>query len=105
MPKFLYVKRLPLVLLILGLVICLGAPMLGLAGTAFAMIGAFNALGANGISDPHALAGHIGTVLTSTMVGLIVSATIGVPLILVGLVLHFANRKPTAPAPGPTALS
>jgi len=104
-PKFLYVKRLPLVLLILGLVICLGAPLVGMAGTVFSMIGAFNTLGANGINDPHALAGHIGTVLTCTMVGLIVSATIGVPLILVALVLHFGNRKPAAPANSPTALS
>jgi hypothetical protein len=95
------VKRLPLVLLILGLVICLGAPMIGLAGTAFAMIGAFNNLGATGVSDPKALAGHIGTVLTSTMVGLIISGTIGAPLALVGLVLHFAATKPRAPEARP----
>lgn len=90
-------KRLPLVLLILGLVICLGAPMIGMAGTAFAMIGAFNTLGAAGISDPKALAGHIGTVLTCTMLGLIVSATIGLPMILVGLVLQFTKPKPPVP--------
>jgi hypothetical protein len=91
------VKRLPLVLLVLGLVIFLGAPMLGLAGTVFAMVGAFDTLGATGISDPKALAGHIGTVLTSTMVGLIISGTIGAPLAIAGLVLHFAERKPAGP--------
>ncbi len=89
-------KRLPLVLLILGLVIFLGAPMLGLAGTVFGMIGAFTTLGATGVSDPKALAGHIGTVLTSTMVGMIISGTIGAPLLIVALVLHFAP-KPRAP--------
>jgi hypothetical protein len=91
------VKRLPLVLLILGLVIFLGAPMVGLAGTVFAMVGAFNTLGATGISDPKALAGHIGTVLTSTMVGMIISGTLGAPLLIAGLVVHFAVRKPTGP--------
>ena len=98
-------KRLPLVLLILGLVIFLGAPLVGMAGTVFGMVGAFDTLGANGISDPKALAGHIGTVLVSTMVGLIISGTIGAPLLIVGLVLHFAARKPAAPARSPTALS
>jgi flagellar motor component MotA len=95
------VKRLPLVLLIAGLVICLGAPLVGMAGTVFGMIGAFDTLGANGISDPKALAGHIGTVLMSTMVGLLISGTIGAPLLIVGLVLHFATRKPSAPQTGP----
>ena len=94
-------KRLPLVLLILGLVIFLGAPMLGLAGTVFAMVGAFNTLGATGISDPKALAGHMGTVVMSTMVGMIISGTVGAPLLIAGLVLHFAARKPTAPQAGP----
>jgi biopolymer transport protein ExbB/TolQ len=87
-------KRLPLGLLIVGLVTLLCAPLLGLAGTVFAMVGAFDTLGATGISDPKALAGHIGTVLMSTMVGLIISGTIGAPIAIVGLVLHFAARKP-----------
>lgn len=91
-------KRLPLFLLIFGLVIFLGAPTVGLAGTVFGMIGAFNTLGATGISDPKALSGHIGTVLTSTMVGLIVSGTIGGPMIVIALVLHFATRQPRAPS-------
>jgi len=91
------VKRLPLVLLIAGLGTFIAAPMLGLAGTVLGMIGAFDTLGANGISDPKALSGHIGTVLMSTMVGLLVSGTIGVPLILAALVLHFTARKPHDP--------
>ncbi len=45
------------------------SPMIGLTGTVWGMIGAFNALGANGISDPKALAGKIGEVLIATHVG------------------------------------
>jgi biopolymer transport protein ExbB len=47
--------------------------MIGLTGTVWGMIGAFNALGANGISDPKALAGKIGEVLIATMSGLVVA--------------------------------
>jgi biopolymer transport protein ExbB len=49
------------------------SPMIGLTGTVWGMIGAFNALGANGISDPKALAGKIGEVLIATMAGLVVA--------------------------------
>jgi biopolymer transport protein ExbB len=49
------------------------SPMIGLTGTVWGMIGAFNALGANGISDPKALAGKIGEVLVATMSGLLVA--------------------------------
>jgi len=49
------------------------APMIGLTGTVWGMIGAFQALGANGISDPKALAGKIGEVLIATMSGLVVA--------------------------------
>ena len=49
------------------------SPMIGLTGTVWGMIGAFNALGANGISDPKALAGKIGEVLIATMSGLVVA--------------------------------
>ncbi len=97
LPKLCRVKRLPLVLPILGLVFALGGPMVGLIGTVLAMIGAFNQLGANGINDPQALATDIGTSLISTMSGLVVGVALGLPLIVIALVLHFATRKPRAP--------
>ena len=49
------------------------APMIGLTGTVWGMIGAFKALGDNGISNPSLLAGKIGEVLVATMSGLLVA--------------------------------
>jgi biopolymer transport protein ExbB len=47
--------------------------MIGLTGTVWGMIGAFKALGDNGISNPSLLAGKIGEVLIATMSGLVVA--------------------------------
>jgi len=49
------------------------SPMIGLTGTVWGMIGAFKALGDNGISNPALLAGKIGEVLVATMSGLLVA--------------------------------
>ncbi len=49
------------------------APMIGLTGTVWGMIGAFKTLGDNGISNPSLLAGKIGEVLVATMSGLLVA--------------------------------
>lgn len=49
------------------------SPMIGLTGTVWGMIGAFKALGENGISNPSLLAGKIGEVLVATMSGLVVA--------------------------------
>jgi biopolymer transport protein ExbB len=49
------------------------SPMIGLTGTVWGMIGAFHALGDNGISNPSLLAGKIGEVLVATMSGLVVA--------------------------------
>jgi biopolymer transport protein ExbB len=49
------------------------SPMIGLTGTVWGMIGAFNTLGQTGISDPSKLAGKIGEVLIATMSGLVVA--------------------------------
>jgi biopolymer transport protein ExbB len=49
------------------------SPMIGLTGTVWGMIGAFNALGNNGISNPALLAGKIGEVLIATKSGLVVA--------------------------------
>jgi biopolymer transport protein ExbB len=49
------------------------SPMVGLTGTVWGMIGAFKALGDNGISNPSLLAGKIGEVLVATMSGLVVA--------------------------------
>jgi biopolymer transport protein ExbB len=62
-------KTNPTYLSVIGVV----APMIGLTGTVWGMIGAFNALGQNGISNPSLLAGKIGEVLIATMSGLVVA--------------------------------
>jgi biopolymer transport protein ExbB len=49
------------------------SPMIGLTGTVWGMIGAFKALGDNGIQNPSLLAGKIGEVLVATMSGLLVA--------------------------------
>jgi len=49
------------------------SPMIGLTGTVWGMIGAFKALGDNGISNPSLLAAKIGEVLIATMSGLVVA--------------------------------
>jgi biopolymer transport protein ExbB len=49
------------------------SPMVGLTGTVWGMIGAFKALGQNGISNPSLLANKIGEVLIATMSGLVVA--------------------------------
>ena len=62
-------KTNPTYLSVIGVV----SPMIGLTGTVWGMIGAFNALGQNGISNPSLLAGKIGEVLIATMSGLVVA--------------------------------
>ncbi|WP_240772815.1 MotA/TolQ/ExbB proton channel family protein [Phragmitibacter flavus] len=49
------------------------APMVGLVGTVGGMMGAFSEMGTAGITNPGALAGHIGEVLMATAAGLAVA--------------------------------
>jgi biopolymer transport protein ExbB len=48
-------------------------PMIGLTGTVFGMIKAFDTLGQAGVGDPGKLSGAIGTVLVATAGGLVVA--------------------------------
>ncbi|MBI4977678.1 MAG: MotA/TolQ/ExbB proton channel family protein [Spirochaetes bacterium] len=48
-------------------------PLLGLLGTIFGMIRAFNVIAVQGTGDPHAMAGGISEALISTAAGLIVA--------------------------------
>ncbi|MBC8040435.1 MAG: MotA/TolQ/ExbB proton channel family protein [Opitutaceae bacterium] len=48
-------------------------PMIGLTGTVFGMIKAFDTLGASGVGDPSKLSAAIGTVLVATAGGLVVA--------------------------------
>jgi len=86
-------------MLIAGVVCTFGAPFTGLIFTAIGMIGAFHTLGQNGISDPQVLSTHIGGALVATAAGLIVAVILGVPLIVIAMILHFATRESTAARP------
>jgi biopolymer transport protein ExbB/TolQ len=97
-------KLLPKRLLIGGLILSIGAPMAGLLFTVIGMIGAFNTLRQQGISNPQALSTQIGTVLVATWAGLVVGLAIGLPLVITALVLHFSAQaapKPPPPFSGP----
>ena len=65
------------------------APMIGLTGTVWGMIGAFKALGQNGITNPSLLAGKIGEVLVATMSGLLVA----VPAFIFFYVLRSRSQR------------
>ena len=93
-------KTAPKWTLIAGIVCMLGAPLAGPIFTVIGMIGAFHILGQNGISNPQALSTYIGVALVATMAGLIVGLTLGVPLIVIAVILHFAT-KPPPPIPNP----
>ena len=66
--------------------------MAGFFLTVLGMIGAFKALGNDGIGDPKGLAGHIGGALVATEVGL-VAAVLGVVLMAAGGISHYLQRR------------
>ncbi len=80
------------ILLILGGVLALAAPVIGLFFTVISMILTFRDLDKSGIADPQGLAHHIGFTLEATAAGLIVSA-IGVILVVIAL-LKLIFKKP-----------
>ncbi len=90
-------KPLPKWLLIVGIILCLGGPMVGLVLPVLGMIGAFHDLGNSGIANPQDLSHHIGTALTATMAGLLVSSVIGFPCVVTALVIHFTSRGTPPP--------
>jgi biopolymer transport protein ExbB len=80
------------ILLILGAVLALAAPVIGLFFTIISMILTFRDLGKSGIADPHGVARDIGFTLEATAAGLIFSA-IGVFLVVIAL-LKLIFKKP-----------
>jgi len=85
-------KPLPFGLLVGGFVLFIGGPFAGIFLTVFGMIEAFKALGNDGISDPKALAGHVGSALVATEIGL-VSAVLGIVLMVAGAISHHLQRR------------
>src|ERR1700691_3494344 len=85
-------KPLPFGLLVGGLVLFMGGPFAGIFLTVLGMIGAFKALGNDGIGDPKALAGHIGGALVATEIG-VVAAVLGIVLMVAGAISHHVLRQ------------
>jgi biopolymer transport protein ExbB/TolQ len=81
------------ILLIVGLVLTFGCPLLGLAFTVISMAASFHDLGQNGIADPQALAGHVGNVMAGTIVGFASSITGVLVILAAGLVIYSERRK------------
>ena len=82
-------------LLILGLFLTIVPLLIGTAVTVISMIFAFHDLSQQGIADPHQLAGHIGSSLTATMIGLLCMPFGVAMLIAAGIV--YAVTKPQKP--------
>ena len=74
-----------------GVVLFLG-PLVGVLGTVFGMMRAFDTLAKNDTATPQELSRSIGVSLTSTMIGIIVGI-VGSILILVALTVY-KNREP-----------
>ena len=77
-------------------VIMILAPVIGLLGTVAGMSGAFVQMKSSGISDPEKLSGAIGTVLTSTAGGLLVSAVAFVAFVILLVLTLLEARKRAA---------
>lgn len=82
----------PKVILVAGILLSLGAPCLGIICTVIAMIGAFHAVGHDGIADPSLLARAIGEALLATWAGLIIGM-IGWPLVLAGALWVWSRKR------------
>jgi hypothetical protein len=73
-------------------------PIGGLLFGALGMMKAFGDLSNDGISDPHALSGHIGLVLTGQFVGL-AAFLVGLVLVIVCALLLVTGRQDLPPIP------
>jgi len=87
-------KRPTLLCLIVGLTLLVGGPLLGLLGTVLGMASAFHKVTAQAdTSAPAELAWEIHLALLSTAAGIPVAA-VGLVLVIVAAVVHFATRPP-----------
>lgn len=87
-------------MMIMGGLLMMGGPPLGMLGTVMGMTQSFEVLGSSGVGDPEQLSAAIGDTLMSTAVGMAIGFA-GVALFLLGLIcwLVSRNKKPTvAPA-------
>jgi biopolymer transport protein ExbB len=84
-------RRLCVAGIVLGSLLTL-SPLLGLLGTCLGMMRAFNTLQGDGIHDPKALSGDIGTVLSFTTAGLLLFP-VGIAILALSLVSYTRLRR------------
>lgn len=87
-------------ILITGGALTLGGPAIGALGIVIGMMGSFDTLGKEGVSDPKALASQIGVSLVFPVGGFIIGV-IGVVVLIAGLIILFATKSRQAPPPIP----
>ena len=76
-----------------SILLILGPPLLGLAGTVIGMMSAFQTLSETGQAEPGDLSGPISFALLTTMYGLILSLLAVIPLVLALTKLRFYRKK------------
>lgn len=83
--------------MIIGGIMTLAGPALGVLGTVIGMIGGFNTLGESGIAHTDKLSSDISSVMISTVVGISIGVT-GLGVLVFGLIFWRCTRvAPTAP--------
>ncbi|MEP6671579.1 MAG: MotA/TolQ/ExbB proton channel family protein [Chthoniobacter sp.] len=85
--------------ILVGALLALG-PLWGMLGTVLGMTRAFTVLNGNGISDPNALSGAIGTTLFATACGLL-ACPVGIALLILCIVMLGKNKGQQPPPPIP----
>jgi len=80
------------ILLIVGLLLTFGLPLLGVAYTAISMMQSFHQLNQTGITDANTLAGHIGNSLVGTMFAMI-GFVVGVFVLLAAGIVIYAEKR------------
>ena len=87
-------SKAPVVFIVIGSIFSLGV-VWGLIGTIFGMTRAFNAMGAEGMGQPEALAEDIGIALYTTAIGFIMTP-IGIVFLGIGIWWMIRQRKQLA---------
>ncbi len=79
-------------MLIIGGVLTVFGPLVGLAGTVWGMIGAFDSMGHAGAADPENLSAEIGVVLHSTAIGFVLGL-VGVCTLIGAFFVWISSRR------------
>ena len=81
--------------LIIGAILFIGGPVIGVSGTVIGMIGAFGTLSESGTADPEKLSSDVSASLITTLIGIPVGL-LGLGLLVFSLVAFLVTRGQTA---------